>query len=227
MIPRSPDFTSLGDACLYAAGGFSLELRFWWYISWPSEIQQKTLKYYTIKSWDYSADKFISINLLEYAAIIINYAAASHVLSTRQPNPKNPYPVLLNLADNMSANSWTKKACSSNLAGRGLSRLFCSLRLNNSLGLNAEFIPGSSNTVADAISRVRPFSGSATDFTQLMQDYPELNSCHHFHPSAELLSCLMQGLLSKLGPGVQIPKTLGHLTPDNATTLQSSSQQSS
>ena len=226
MVPRSPDFTSLGDSCLYAAGGFSLDLQFWWYIHWPEEIQQKTLKYYTIKSWDYTADKFVSINLLEYAAIIINYAAATHVLSTRGPNPRNPFPVLLNLADNMTANCWTQKTATSNLAGRGLARLFCALRLNNSLGLNSEFLAGLLNIIADAISRVRSPRGSAPDFTQLMQDFPELNSCHRFHPSAELLSCLMQGLLSKLGPGVQVPKTLGHLTQDNATTPPTSSQPS-
>ena len=52
-----------------------------------------------------------------------------------------------------------------------------------------------------------------------MHDLPELTSCQQFHPSAELLSYLMQGLVSNLGPGVHQPATLGHLTQDKKNYL--------
>ena len=48
LVPRSPDYTSTGDASLFAGGGYSLDLKFWWYIHWPEEIQSKTLKFFTI-----------------------------------------------------------------------------------------------------------------------------------------------------------------------------------
>eukprot|EP00957_Ditylum_brightwellii_P159307 12126368-Ditylum_brightwellii.AAC.1 len=32
LIPREPDFTSDGDSSLTAAGGYSLQLKFWWHL---------------------------------------------------------------------------------------------------------------------------------------------------------------------------------------------------
>ena len=135
----------------------------------------KTLEYFTIKSWDYTADKFISINLLKYTATIITYDVVSYMLFRRPSNPKKLYPILINLANNMSENSGTEKVATSNLASRGLSRLFYSLCLDNLRGLNSEFIPGISDTVADAISRVCYSPGSVPNFIRIMQDNPELN----------------------------------------------------
>ena len=183
------------------------------------------MKYFTINSKDYSTGKFISINPLKYAAVIINYSTSTHFLSTLPPNHQHPYPIFLKWADNMSANSWAEKSATSNLKGRCMSRSFCSLRINNSLGLDTDFIAGINNTVTDTIPRICPSSGSAPDYTSLMQEFPELISFQRFHPSSELLSCLMQGLLSKLGPGVHHPATLGYLTQDsNFTSLILSSQ---
>ena len=106
LIPRSHDYQFYSGACMYAAVGFSLDLKLWWYVHWSEEIQSKILKYFTIKAKDYSTSEFISINLLlEYAAVILNYATFTHSLSTLHPSPQNPYPILLNWADNISANS--------------------------------------------------------------------------------------------------------------------------
>lgn len=38
IVPRDHDFVSYGDSSLYAAGGYSLDLRFWWYLEWPKSI---------------------------------------------------------------------------------------------------------------------------------------------------------------------------------------------
>ena len=106
------------------------------------------------------------------------------------------------------------KAATTNLAGRGLSRLFCALRLNNPLGLNTDFIPGVKNIIADRISRVPTVSGCPPDFTFPSQEFRELKPCHQFHPSPELVSYLWHALLSTLGPGVPVLKTLGHMSQE-------------
>ena len=45
LIKKTPLATAFGDACLDAAGGFSVELRFWWHLTLPPEIVRRTLKY--------------------------------------------------------------------------------------------------------------------------------------------------------------------------------------
>ena len=66
---------------MFAGGGYSLDLKFWWYIHWPEEVQSKTLKYFTFNKKDPTTGNLISIHLLEYAVVIINYSTASYVLS--------------------------------------------------------------------------------------------------------------------------------------------------
>ena len=70
IILRCHNFDSLGDACLYGGGGFSLSMLFWWHITWPDEIKHRTILYKIQKK------KLISINVIEFLAIIINYCAA-------------------------------------------------------------------------------------------------------------------------------------------------------
>ena len=46
LIPRTPDFQAWGDASLHAAAGFSVDLGFYRYLQWPSEITSKILKFF-------------------------------------------------------------------------------------------------------------------------------------------------------------------------------------
>ena len=62
---------AFSDSSLSAAGGYSPDLGFWWYLEWPPSIKSRTLKH--IKN--NTGDQLININILEYAAIIINYLA--------------------------------------------------------------------------------------------------------------------------------------------------------
>jgi hypothetical protein len=98
IIPRMPTFITFGDSCLEGAGGYSLSLGFWWHLPFPEEVKLRTL----LHKQDNADGGLISINILEFVIVIINYCAALHmVLST---NPTNdPYPVLLNVTDNLSA----------------------------------------------------------------------------------------------------------------------------
>jgi hypothetical protein len=106
IIPRMPTFITFGDSCLEGAGGYALSLGFWWHLPFREEVKLHTL----LHKQDNADGGLISINVLEFVTVIINYCAALHmVLST---NPMNdPYPVLLNVTDNASALSWTTGAC--------------------------------------------------------------------------------------------------------------------
>ena len=41
LIPWSNNYNSYVDVYMYAASGFSLDLKLWWYVHWPEEIQSK------------------------------------------------------------------------------------------------------------------------------------------------------------------------------------------
>ena len=75
LIPRDPTFTAWGDSSLYSCGGYSYNLKFWWYFSLPSIIREKTLPFFKFNVKDKKTGLLGSLNLLEYATIIINFAA--------------------------------------------------------------------------------------------------------------------------------------------------------
>ena len=51
----------------------------------------------------------ISINLLEYAVVMINYAIVTKIITDQNICKKFKYQSLLNWSDNKTAISWTKK----------------------------------------------------------------------------------------------------------------------
>ena len=108
---------------------------------------------------------------------LCSFMVISPILSSSPSSQENPYPTLLNWADNITACSWVHKAASATIYSRYLSRLLCSLRINNPLGLNTDFIPGVENIIVDTISRLHPISGSPPDFSVLFKEFPQLKSC--------------------------------------------------
>ena len=213
LIPRDPEFTAADDSSLYAAGGYYYDLKFWLYFYWPPEVQQRTLKYFTVKVKDPDSPSLISIYLLEYATIIVTYAAATTAL-LQEPSlhqSPNPYPTLLLKADNMSALSWMRKAANTTPAGRALSRLLCSIQINNRLGLNGGFISSVENFTADSISRYLPSTSSVTPcYSSLFQEHPRLELCRMFQMSSEMQSCLLHALLLGQKVDTPLPRMLGH-----------------
>ncbi len=133
IISRMSTFITFGDSCLKGAGGYSLSLGFWWHLPFFEEVKLRTL----LHKQDNADGWLISINVLKFVTIIINYCAALHmVLST---NPTNdPYPILLNVTDNASALSWTTSACCKSRIGHLLVCFFCSLQINSPLGINSQ-----------------------------------------------------------------------------------------
>ena len=79
LIERTPFASSFGDACLDAAGGYSIDLRFWWHVQFPIEVVLRSLKHLP----NNKDGNFISINVLEFVVVIIDYCAALTVVMTK------------------------------------------------------------------------------------------------------------------------------------------------
>ena len=150
-IPWMPTFTSFGDSCLEGAGGYCISLGFWWHSPFPEAVILRTLKY----KKDNKDGLLISINVLEFVTVIINYCAALHFVMTRTSATDDPYPVLLNVTDNASALSWTAGSCKKSKVGRKLAWFFCSPMINLPLGINSKWISTDDNKIADDISRIK------------------------------------------------------------------------
>lgn len=213
LIPWIPFATTIGDSSLKGAGGFSIRLGFWWHIRYPEEIIKKTLLYQATPS--------LSINVLEYVTVIINYIAAMHVLVTNTAITNDPYPVLLNITDNSSALSWTLHTCKRSKIGRLLGRFFCSLLINSPLGINSQWISTEDNKIPDDISGLKRQQSNTNspptfDYTILKQTYQELNHCSFFLIEPRLISMIWDIVLTENWPNheeVQIlkQKPLGRL----------------
>ena len=81
-------------------------MRFWWYLQWPASIRKYTLIY--VKN--NKDGTLVSINVLEYAALLINYAAAYHYFH-HNPDPSDPFPMVKLDGDNAASESWMETAC--------------------------------------------------------------------------------------------------------------------
>jgi hypothetical protein len=69
IIPRMlVTFMTFSDSCLKRARGYSLSLSFWWHLPFPEEVKLCTL----LRKWDNADGQLISINVLEFATVIIN-----------------------------------------------------------------------------------------------------------------------------------------------------------
>ena len=207
LVPRQPDAEAAGDSSLRAAGGWSTDLGFWWHLEWPDEVVKRTKLFLP----DNKSGKFISINLLEYATVIINYAASlvAYTSGHTNINPDTvPFPVLLNWADNKASIKWTNVMCTANQAGRSLGRLFCALLLDNPLGINCDYIRTTDNTIADDISRLKKSNDGIYNYSSLLQDFPQLQDCKIFQPSKELLSIVVQSLLNGTSPPLHAVRSM-------------------
>lgn len=195
MVPRrDPRGKALSDSSLHAAGGYSTDLGFYWYLAWPEEVQRLTLRFKS--KYKHDNGDIVSINVLEYAAMIITYVASYHVMVQLDPSLDDPFPMLELWGDNTSAESWILKASKSSLVGRALSRIQCALMINNPVGIWAGYINTHANVIADRISRILSESHLTVEMTKLAQEFPELRTCRRFHPSSELISLIMQALLT-------------------------------
>ena len=216
IIPRIPTAQIIGDSSLQGCGGYSIKLKFWWHLSFPVSIVERTLLHLRSKS----DPKLISINCLEYVTIIVGYCAALVRLENNRIND-DPNPVVLCVTDNTSALNWTLHTSKKSIIGRALARFFCGLLIGSNVGINAKWISTIENVIADKISRLKKtnkFSSNFSyDYTKLQQEHKELQACNFFHPSPKLLSLLWNILLTGKCPDLNDilklkPSDLGRLT---------------
>lgn len=208
LIKRNPFAVTVGDSCLEGAGGYSTGLGFWWHLSFPPEVVARTL----IHKTDNSDGDLISINVLEFVTVIINYCAAVHVITTTKPT-SDPHPVILNITDNVSASNWTSHACLQSRIGRLLGRLLCFLLMESPVGINSKWISTVDNEIADDISRVKKQSTDLSphpsfDYSSLVQRYPALKSCTSFQIEPELLSLIWEIVLTGKWPQLETIRKL-------------------
>jgi hypothetical protein len=193
IIPLEAEYDTLQDSSIAAAGGFCRLLLFWWSITWPQYIYLRTLKFIPNKQ-----DKhLISINMLEYAALIIGFAGTVVAWEALPPSTRPPTPLVTLLTDNTAARAWTSKIAGlKSPQGRALARLFAHLLMFSAVGIESRHIAGTDNDIADYLSR---FFKTAADtphisFSPLQKQNPWLSTCRRFLPSRELLSLLYSAL---------------------------------
>ena len=84
--------------------------------------------------------------------------------------------------------------------------------MNSPVGLTAAYVNTKHNDIADDISRIKSESKVLLSAPQLLQKYPSLGVCRRFHPSRDLISYILDALLSNRLPD---PMTVRRLVQEN------------
>ena len=134
-----------------------MELRFWWHIAFPTEIVRRTMRYLQ----DNKDKNLISINVLEFVTVIIDFCATYTVVTTKNVT-EDPHPVLLSIADDTSAHSLTNHSCKSSVLGKLLARFLCFLLMDYRLGIYSDWISTTGKFIADKISRLKKLQASSS-----------------------------------------------------------------
>ncbi len=152
----------------------------------------------------------ITIKVLEFTTVIINYCASLHMFPTKNITD-NLHPVLLNVTDNASTLSWTNHTCRKSELGRLLAQFFCSLLINSPLGINSQWISTNNNKIADNISCAKKMSTNPShsfDYSTLRQTHPELIHCSFFQFQPELILLIWKIVFTEKWPTHKEVQTL-------------------
>jgi len=84
------------DSCKQSGGGWSTDMKFWWYLEYPAEIVARAT------FANNKGGKNISINVLKMVCVIVNYAAAIYAC-WHDGIDLGHFPTILNWCDNTSA----------------------------------------------------------------------------------------------------------------------------
>ena len=208
VIPRDPQFTSLGDACWDAGGAFCHDLEFWFDIQWSTKTKQAL------------AIDAIHINVMEFTVVILQLAAVITILEEAEPQPsiakKFPGGIpslakLLIRTDNSPSQNWAHKVSSRSEQGQQMVHLYAALLERTSIAVACTHIAGKTNSLADFISRPPTHLPSpAMRHQQIFEKEPKLASYRYFRPHPELLSNLESRLFSEQWIATTtLPKLLG------------------
>ncbi len=208
VIPRDPQFSSLGDACLDAGGAFCHDLEFWFDIQWSAKTKQAL------------AIDAIHINVVEFTVVILQLAAVITILEEAEPQPsiakKFPSGIpslakLLIRTDNSPSQNWAHKVSSRPEQGQQMVHLYAALLERTSIAVACTHIAGKANSLADFISRPPTHLPSpAMRHQQIFEKEPKLTSYRYFRPHPEFLSNLESRLFSEQWiETTTLPKLLG------------------
>ncbi len=216
LIPRTPTASTVGDSSLQAWRGYSIKLKFWWHLSFPKAIVERTLLYLK----NNKDERFILINCLEYFTIIMNSCASLLVFETWKIT-NDPHPVVLCVTDNTSVLNWILHTSKKSIIGRALARFFCGLLIGSNIGVNAKWISTIENVIAVKILRFKttnlePSSIPTYSYADLQQEHKELKVCSFFQPSPKLVLLLWEIMLTGKCPDLSLilslkPQDLGKL----------------
>ena len=179
-VPRRPDRVTRVDACMYGMGGYSLSSGIAWQILLPPELQFR-----------------IHINLLEFLAEFVSVLMDHHFSHTEWP----PYTCLLTLGDNMNAIRWMARTRFHDGTRPGhnlLARTFAQWWLDHDCVGYGQWLPGTTNGVADTLSRY--FQYPHSQLSQVLHEVFPLELPHGFRiePVPEEILRTVLGILRKL-----------------------------
>ena len=199
VIPRDAQFTSLGDACGTGGGAFCHELKYWFDILWSPRVR---------KAFDTGT---IHINLLEFAVVLIQLAAA--ITRSEEPIPIVAMPPLSKLlirTDNSPSKNWAHKVSAKSERGQLLVSLYAAMLTRTELTVECNHVAGIDNNLADFISRPPELISHADRCQQIFQMEPRLKSYNFFRPNQELSSYLESRLFTEhWQESPPLPKLLG------------------
>ena len=135
----------------------------------------------------------------------------------------------------MASKAWIHKGAKKSLARKALGFLQALLMINNPVGIHADRISTTNNVVADQISRFPNQFNPLPPFLALSQDFLRLQQCRCFHPSAKLVSTILDALslakspdprapnlqkLAWLGRNTFLPSAAAQTSPTHASTYR-------
>ena len=158
--------------------------------------------------------QLVSINVLEFVTVIINYCAAVHILTSTNL-VDDPYPVILNMTDNISVSNWTTHTCKHSQIGRLLACFFCYLLIGSPVGINSKWISTEENVIADDISCIKKQTADDSqfaifDYSTLTQTYPALKHCSFFQIEQDVISAIWEIVLVQKWPPHEMIQKLKH-----------------
>ena len=208
VIPRDPQITSIGDACLTGGGAYCTELSYWFDIVWSAKTKENLEK------------KVLHINLLEFTVVILQLAAVITCIDEPKLHPQiqqvfpQGIPELAKLlirTDNSPSQNWAHKVSSKSERGQLLVSIYADMLDRTTFAVHSNHISGVSNTIADFISRPPTHLPSRhLRSEQIFQMAPQLATYRFFRPSPEFLSILDSRLCTEhWQESPPLPKLLG------------------
>ena len=71
LVDRDPDYQVWGDSSLDCAGGYSHQLKFWWFLEWLQSIKNKTLKHFKVNVYERQTIDLLLAGLRELPDLLL------------------------------------------------------------------------------------------------------------------------------------------------------------